>query len=161
TSEITTLSQRLEADAPATAVRGLVPVVRPFLDVAVGDTRTAMLALFAAVGLVLLIASANVANLLLMRGEGRRAELAVRAALGAGRGRLVRQVLAESVVLSALGGSVGFLTTWWSLQTLISALPDGLPRLESVRVDSTVVVFSIAVVFVTALLAGLGPGLLS
>jgi hypothetical protein len=110
---------------------------------------------------VLLIASANVANLLLMRGEGRRAELAVRAALGAGRGRLVRQVLAESVVLSALGGAAGFVTTWWSLQTLISVLPDGLPRLESVRVDRIVVVFSVAVVFVTTLLAGLGPGLLS
>ena len=161
TSEITTLSQRLEADAPAPAVRGLVPVVRPFLDVVVGDVRTAMLALFAGVGLVLLIASANVANLLLMRGEGRRAELAVRAALGAARGRLVRQLLAESVVLSVLAGAVGFVTTWWSLQALITVLPDGLPRLESVRVDGIVVLFAIGVVFVTALLAGLGPGLLS
>jgi predicted permease len=163
TSEITALSQRLEPDAPDTAVRGLrlVPVVRPFLDVVVGDVRTALLALFAAVGLVLLIASANVANLLLMRGEGRRAELAVRAALGAGRGRLVRHVLAESVVLSVLAGAVGFATTWWSLQALITVLPDGLPRLESVRVDGVVVLFSIGVVFVTAVLAGLGPGLLS
>jgi putative ABC transport system permease protein len=161
TSEVTTLSQQVEADAPATAVRGLVPVVRPFFDVVVGNVRAAMLALFGAVGLVLLIASANVANLLLMRGEGRRAELAVRAALGAGRGRLVRQVLAESVVLSVLAGAVGFATTWWSLQALIAVLPDGLPRLESVRVDGVVVLFSIGVVFVTALLAGLGPGLLS
>jgi putative ABC transport system permease protein len=117
--------------------------------------------LFAAVGLVLLIASANVANLLLMRGEGRRAEFAVRAALGAGRSRLVRQVLAESVLLSALAGVVGVATTWWSLQALIAGLPEGLPRLESVRVDGVVVLFSIGVVFVTALLAGLGPGLLS
>jgi putative ABC transport system permease protein len=161
TSEITALSQRLDADAPANAVRGLVPVVRPFLDVVVGDVRTAMLALLAAVGLVLLIASANVANLLLMRGEGRRAELAVRAALGAGRSRLVGQVLAESVVLSVLAGAVGFATTWWSLQALITLLPDGLPRVESVRIDGIVVLFSVATVFVTALLAGLGPGLLS
>jgi predicted permease len=160
-SEITALSQRLEADAPAGAVRGLVPVVRPFLDVVVGDVRAAMLALFAAVGLVLLIASANVANLLLMRGESRRAELAVRAALGAGRGRLVRHVLAESIILSVLAGAVGFAGTWWSLQALVTLLPDGLPRLESVRIDGMVVLFSIAVVFVTALLAGLGPGLLS
>ncbi len=161
TSEIRTLSQRLEGDAPATAVRGLVPVVQTFLDVVVGNVRTAMLALFAAVGLVLLIATANVANLLLMRGEGRRRERAVRAALGAGRGRLLRHVLAESMVLSILAGVVGVVITWWSLQTLITALPDGLPRLESVRVDGFVVLFSMAVVFLTALLAGLGPGLLS
>jgi predicted permease len=159
-AEIVALSERLDAEAPTT-VRGLIAVVRPFFDVVVGDVRTAMLALFAAVGLVLLIASANVANLLLMRGEERRAELAVRAALGAGRGRLVRQVLAESVVLSGLAGAVGFAATWWSLQALITLLPEGLPRIESVRIDRIVVLFSIVVIFVTALLAGLGPGLLS
>ena len=140
---------------------GLVPVVRPFADVVVGDVRTAMLALFGAVGLVLLIASANVANLLLMRGEARRGELALRAALGAGRGRIVRQVLAESLVVAMLAGAVGFAVTWWSLQTLITLVPDGLPRVESVRIDATVVLFSIAVVFMTALLAGLAPALLS
>jgi putative ABC transport system permease protein len=161
TSEIAALTQRLEADAPANTLRGLVPVVRSFVSVVVGDVRTAMVALFGAVGLVLLIASANVANLLLMRGEARRGELAVRAALGAGRGRIVRQLLTESLVLAVVAGLAGFAVTWWSLQALITLVPDGLPRVESVRIDATVVLFSIAVVFVTALLAGLPPALLS
>jgi putative ABC transport system permease protein len=160
-SEITTLSRRLDAVAPPSSLRNLVPVVRPFADVVVGDVRSAMLALFGAVGLVLLIASANVANLLLMRSEARRGELALRAALGAGRGRIVRQVLAESVVLAALAGVTGFAVTWWTLQPLVTLVPDGLPRVESVRIDAMVVVFSIAVVFLTALLAGLAPASLS
>ena len=161
TSEITALTHRLEADAPADAPRGLIPVVRPFVDVVIGDVRTAMLALFAAVGLVLLIASANVANLLLMRGEARRGELAVRAALGAGRARLVRHVLAESLVVAVLAGVAGFAVTWWSLRTLITLVPDGLPRVESVRIDADVVLFLIAVVLGTAVLAGLAPALLA
>jgi predicted permease len=160
-SEIAALSQQLEAEAPANAIRGLVPVVRPFLDVIVGNARLAMLAVFAAVGLVLLIASANVANLLLIRGQARRTELAVRAALGAGRGRILREVLAESSVLSVLAGAAGLALAWWSLHALIALVPDGLPRVESVRIDATVVSFSIAVVFVTALLTGLAPGLWS
>jgi putative ABC transport system permease protein len=160
-SEIVSLSQRIEADAPATARHGLVPVVRSFPDVVIGDVRPAMLAMFAAVGLVLLIASANVANLLLMRGEGRRAELAVRAALGAGRRRLVRQVLAESVILSVLAGVVGVAVTFWTLPALLSRLPDGLPRGESVRIDANVVLFSTTMAFVTALLVGVGPALWS
>lgn len=161
TSEITALVQRLDAEAPANEPRGLVPVVRPFADVLVGEVRPAMVALFGAVGLVLMIASANVANLLLMRGEARRGELAVRAALGAGPGQVVRQVLAESLVLAVLAGAAGFAVTWWSLPALLTVMPDGLPRVESVRIDAAVVGFSIVVVFVTALLAGLGPALFS
>ncbi|MBA2304976.1 MAG: ABC transporter permease [Acidobacteria bacterium] len=161
TSELTALTERLDANAPPNVLRGLRPVVRSFEDVVVGDVRNAMLALFGAVGLVLLIASANVANLLLMRGEARRGELAVRAALGAGRGRIVRQLFVESLVLALAAGAAGLTVTWWSLLALLTLVPDGLPRVESIRIDTTVVVFTIAVAFVTALLAGLAPALLS
>ena len=161
TSEIVALSQRLEVDEPANAVHGLVPVVRPFADVVVGDVRRPMLALFAAVGLVLLIASANVANLLLMRAEARRGELALRVALGAGRSRIVSGVLIESLLTSVLAGIAGLAIAWWSLQALINLVPDGLPRTESVHIDATVVSVSIAVMFLTSLLAGLAPARLS
>jgi putative ABC transport system permease protein len=160
-SELTALTQQLDASAPPGYLRGLVPVVHSFEDVVVGDVRTAMLALFVAVGFVLLIASANVANLLLMRGEARRAELAIRAALGAGRGRIVRLLFAESLLLALAAGAAGLGIAWWSLHALITVVPDGLPRVESVRVDATVVLFTIANAFVTALLAGLAPALSS
>jgi predicted permease len=160
TSELTGLTEQLEANARPNMPRGLRPVVRSFEDVVVGDVRTAMLALFAAVGLVLVIASANVANLLLLRGEARRGELAVRAALGARRARIVRQLLVESLVLSLVAGATGLTVTWWSLQALTTLVPDGLPRVESVRIDAFVIVFTVAIAFMTALLAGLIPALL-
>jgi predicted permease len=161
TSEITSVSERLDAATPADAMRGLVPVVRPFADVVVGDIRATMLALFGAVGLVLLIACANVANLLLLRGEARRGEIALRSALGAARARIVQQVFAEAFVLSLLGGIVGCAVAWSSLQTLVTLVPDGLPRVESIRIDQSVVLFALAVVLATALLASLAPALLA
>ena len=160
-SEIMTLNQRLEAEAPANTLRGLVPVVRSFADVIVGDVRITLVALFAAVGFVLLIAGANVANLLLMRGEGRRGELAMRAALGAGRVRIVRQVLAESFVVSVIAGLTGVVLAWWSLRWLVSIAPEGLPRVDAIRLDGMVVLFSTAVVVITALVAGLIPAMAS
>jgi predicted permease len=160
-SEMLALTRRLEADAPAHALRGRIPVVRSFTDEVVGDVRTGMLALFGAVGLMLLIAVANVANLLLLRGEERRGDLAVRAALGASPGRLVRMVLSESLVLAVLAGVAGCTVAWWILGTVTHLVPDGLPRVESIRMDATVVSFSIGVVFVAALVAGLAPALMS
>lgn len=160
-SELAALNQQLATDARTDNLRQFHIVVRPFTEMVIGDVRRTMMALFAAVALVLLIASANVANLLLMRGERRRGELALRAALGAGRGRIAGQVLAESLVLSVIAGIAGFLLAWIALPVLITFVPDGLPRLESIRIDRTVAVFCLAVVFVTALLSGIAPGLLS
>ena len=159
TSEITTLSEHISAaNAP---MRDLVPVVRPFSEVLIGDVRTALMALFGAVALVLLIASANVANLLLMRGEARQGDLALRLALGAARGRLVRHVLCESLLLSMMGGIAGLATAWWSLQAIVGLIPDGLPRTESIRVDVPVVLFSVVVSFIAAVAAGVIPALLA
>jgi putative ABC transport system permease protein len=157
-SELAALDQQLATDYPR---RGFNIAVRPFSEVVVGDVRPTMIALFGAVALVLLIASANVANLLLMRGESRRGELALRAALGAGRARIAGQVLAESLILSGIAGIVGFLLAWIALPVLITVVPDGLPRIESIRIDATVAAFCVAVIFVTALLAGIAPGLMS
>ncbi|MFN2447384.1 MAG: ADOP family duplicated permease [Vicinamibacterales bacterium] len=160
TSEIMSLSQRLDAATPANAIRELVPIVRPFADVVVGDIRATMFALFGAVGLVLLIACANVANLLLLRGEARRGEMALRSALGAGRARILQQVFAEGLILSLLAGIVGFAVAWSSLQTLVTLVPDGLPRLESIRIDQSVALFALVVVLMTALLASIAPAVL-
>jgi putative ABC transport system permease protein len=160
-SELASLTRRFDAELPPEGTRGLVPVVHSFHDVVVGDVRLTMGALFAAVGLVLLIASANVANLLLMRGEARRAELAVRQAIGAGRARIVRELLAESLLLTLVAAGTGLLVTWWTLQGLIRLVPDGLPRIESIRIDTAVVLFTIGIALLTALVAGLAPALVA
>ena len=161
TDELSTLTRQFEAEVSPTSPRGLTPVVRPFDDVIVGDIRPMIFALLIAVGLVLLIATVNVANLLLMRGEGRRADLAVRMALGASKGRLVRQLLMESVVLSLLSTVVGIATTWAGLRSLITLIPDGLPRVVSIRVDGPVIGVVVTLTVVTSLIAALGPALLS
>ena len=140
-------------------MRGWTPVVRSYEDVVVGDVRPALLLLFGAVGLVLLIASANAATLLLLRGEARRPELAVRAALGAGPGRLARQLLAESLLLALAAGAVGLPDAGGPCTRLLALVPEGLPRVDSVRVDAGVVLFTVAVAFLTAALAGLAPAL--
>ena len=159
--ELTALMRRFEAESPQKAPRGLVPVVHSFEEVVVGDVRPALLVLFASVMLVLLIASANVANLLLMRGEARRSEVALRTALGAGRSRIVREVFAESLMLALAAGLAGLAVTWWTLHTLIALVPDGFPRMASVHIDARVVLFTIATAFVTAIVAGVVPAISS
>jgi predicted permease len=158
-SALEALAPQLAQTAPVGAVVTPPPVsvVRPITDVIVGDVRGAMLVLFGAVALVLLVASANVANLLLVRGEVRRPELVVRTALGATRWHLARQIVGESLVLSGLGGVVGFAAAWASLRALVAMAPGGLPRVDAIRIDAGVVLFVMALTLVTSILAALVP----
>jgi predicted permease len=123
----------------------------------VGDYRLRLLVLLAVIALVLLIACGNVANLLLARLAARSRELAIRAAIGAGRGRIVRQVLSESLVLATLGGIAGVMVAWWSLPVLIRLAPDGVPRLTTTTVSAPVLLAGAALVIGSALVVGLLP----
>ena len=123
----------------------------------VGDVRLPLLALMGAAVFVLLIACVNVANLVLVRAASRQRELAVRAALGAGRWRLIRQLLAEGLVLALAGGLVGVLLAFWTRDILVSLSPQDLPRLADVRVDGRVLAFSLALSVATGLACGVAP----
>jgi predicted permease len=129
------------------------------LDYTVGDTRSALRMLFAAVVLMLLVACANVAGLLLARASRRRPEIAVRSAMGASRAQIVRQFLAESVLLSMIGGVLGIFIAVLLLHGVLQLLPSDLPRATSITIDSTVLAFSLAVSLVTGLLFGVLPAL--
>lgn len=136
-------------------------VVIPLREQTVGKSRDTLLVLLAAVMFVLLIACANVSNLLLMRAAGRRREMTVRAALGAGRGRLLHQTAVESLLLAIAGGVLGFLLAYWCVPAAVRMLPEGypLPRRAEVRVDGAVLWFSIAASMLCGLVFGIFPAL--
>lgn len=157
-AEMETISARLEADHPETneAVRATVV---PFRDHLVGDARTALLVLQGAVFFLLLVGCANVASLMLARGTEREGEFALRAALGAGRGRLVRQLLTESIAIAILGGAAGVALAYGALDVIVAIAPSDIPRLDEVVLDGRVLWFALGASLFTALAFGVLPSI--
>jgi predicted permease len=157
-AELQAIAARLEREHPQTNAGWTVRVV-PLERAIVGDLRGALILLLAAVGGVLLVACVNVANLLLVRALGRRREIAIRAALGAGRWALVRQTLLESQLLAAAGGAAGLALAFIALPLLVRLAPADIPRLSEARVDLAVALYALALTLLTGVLFGLVPAL--
>jgi predicted permease len=137
--------------------KGIGAALIPFKQRMLGDVKPILLVLFCAVAFVLLIACANIANLLLARASGRAREFAVRAALGAGKARLIRQLLTESVLLGILGGAFGLLLAGWGTHAALKALPEALPRAGEVGIDLRVLLFTLSIALLAGILFGLAP----
>lgn len=158
-AELNTIIARVAAQHPETKAGGYRVVLTPLADHLFGSAKPALWALFLATGLLLLIASANTANLLLARATSRRKELAVRAALGASRWQLIRQLLNESLVLAVCGGLAGVLLSYWLVALLKVLAPPDIPRLEDVSINGVVLLVSTLGTFLTIFIVGLLPAL--
>ncbi len=154
-AEMNTISRRLELQYPADD-KGWGAVVIPMHEGIVEDVRPTLLVLFGAVAFVLLVACANVANLVLVRTLSRRKEIAVRLALGASGGRILRQILCETVLLAIVGGALGLLLAHWGVEFIVAYLGDALPASARVSLDSLVLAFTLALSVATGVFAGLG-----
>jgi predicted permease len=158
-TEMSVIAQRLEQTSPD-ANKGLgINLVPFYMQLTGSNVRLALWILFAAVVFVLLIACTNVANLMLARGMAREREIAIRMALGAGRMRLIRQLLTESTLLALMAGGLGLFIASWGIRILIRFSPPNLPHLDSIAIDGRVLAFTIVVSLLTAMLFGLAPAL--
>jgi predicted permease len=159
-TQLQSVVARLQRDYPATNTR-MGAGITPLHEFLVGDTRLPLLVLLGSVGLLLLIACANVGNLMLVKASGREREAALRLALGAGRTRLIRQALTESLVTSLLGGLAGLTLGWWGTRALQALQPAGMLRVSELEFDWVVLAYVLAITTVSGLLFGLAPALWS